>query len=148
MNRPHNKRDDDKDEKAGDITAHAAIPPGDDNTPDDTPDEALKDRPGEDLLESEGEALLPPSEEIRRDTTRTALPVDETVLASTLDAHDPDALPEPMSVEDGDLVRQLEDMFPLVWLAMLLTVCYIAIYFAIEQLPNRANPLPGPDMFF
>jgi hypothetical protein len=119
---------------------HAALtPPGTEEDPT-SPEEAIAGRPEEALLESEGEALLPHPEATHPDDRTTALPLDEMALVALEDGDE--------GVQEGELLRQMEDLFPLVWLAMLMTVCYIALYFAIDQLPNRSNPLPGPDLFF
>lgn len=53
---------------------------------------------------------------------------------------------EPAEVTDGEWVRMTEEVFPVAWLAMLIAVCYIGVYFAVEALPGR-NLLPGPGWF-
>jgi hypothetical protein len=50
---------------------------------------------------------------------------------------------EPIEVTDGEWIRMTEEVFPIAWMAMLLAVCYIGVYFAVEALPGR-NLLPGP----
>ncbi len=50
------------------------------------------------------------------------------------------------TVEAGDWLRMADELFPIAWLTMLVAVCYIGIYFAIETLPGQ-NLLPGPGWF-
>lgn len=133
-----------KRKKADEAAAHSAPAPDADDT-GNAPESTLEDRPGDDLLGSEGADLLPPPEDMEAEKPTTALPLDESALEALRDDRD---MKSSLLVTEGDTVRQLEELFPLVWLAMLLTVCYIALYFAIDQLPNRGNPLPGPNMFF
>ncbi len=45
------------------------------------------------------------------------------------------------TVTEGELLETLEWYFPLFWLACLIIVCYIGIYYAVDQLQGR-NPLP------
>ncbi len=89
-------------------------------------------------------ADTPPGVEAERDADIPP-PPDELQMHYT---HQPDPLDAPDTVTEGDVVRQIEELFPVAWLAMLVAVCYIAIYFAVDQLPNvGTNPLPGPGWF-
>ena len=51
-----------------------------------------------------------------------------------------DDIPD-LPVTDGEVIRTLEWYFPVVWVAMLMIVCYIGIYYAVDRLPG-GNPLP------
>ncbi len=45
------------------------------------------------------------------------------------------------TVTEGELLKTLEYYFPLFWLACLIVVSYIGIYYAVDQLDGN-NPLP------
>lgn len=44
-------------------------------------------------------------------------------------------------VVEGDMLQTMEWYFPVVWAGMLMIVCYIGIYYAVDHLPG-GNPLP------
>ena len=52
----------------------------------------------------------------------------------------------PGEVTDSDFVRLTEEIFPIAWIAMVVAVSYLGIYFAVDNLPGR-NLLPGPGWF-
>jgi hypothetical protein len=54
--------------------------------------------------------------------------------------------PSPDLVTDGEVIRTLEWYIPVVWVGMLMIVCYIGIYYAVEKLPG-GNPLPPSFQF-
>jgi hypothetical protein len=64
--------------------------------------------------------------------------------------HWPDEAPpgqanEDFSVTEGELLETLQWYFPLFWLACLIVVSYIGIYYAVDQITEgygKANPLP------
>ncbi len=47
----------------------------------------------------------------------------------------PDAPDDAPTVESGDVVNRIEELFPLVWLGMLTIVSVIGIYSAVTKLP-------------
>jgi hypothetical protein len=53
---------------------------------------------------------------------------------------------DPAAVADGEWLKMAEELFPIAWLTMVVAVCYIGIYFAVETLPGQ-NLLPGPGWF-
>jgi len=53
---------------------------------------------------------------------------------------------DPAAVADGEWLKVAEELFPIAWLTMVVAVCYIGIYFAVETLPGK-NLLPGPGWF-
>jgi hypothetical protein len=44
--------------------------------------------------------------------------------------------PDPDLTTDGKFLRAAEWYFPVLWLAMLLVVCFIGVYSAVGKLPN------------
>ncbi len=123
-----------------DLAAHAAMTPPDTEPVEDEvpPIEAIAD---DDIAHA---ADTPPGTETEPDENIPP-PPDEAQLHSTLIS---DPMADPGAIEDGEMIRQIEELFPVAWLAMLAAVCYIAIYFAVDQLPNVGdNPLPGPGWF-
>lgn len=94
---------------------------------------------------TERENSTPDEEPVAEPARESAEPAPEVtepeVMAATTDV----AVDEPFSddkpVAEGDVIRTLEWYFPLIWLAMLIIVSYIGIYYAVEHLPG-SNPLP------
>ena len=98
-----------------------------------------------DHLEEEAEPVPVHDEEFEED------PIGEAASdAAAHDVHselDAGTRPRGEDVQDGEVVRRLEELLPFTWAAMLVAVCYIGIYYAVERIPGRTNPLPGPDWF-
>ena len=46
-----------------------------------------------------------------------------------------DAPNDALAVESGDVVKRIEELFPLAWLGMLTVVSVIGIYSAVTKLP-------------
>ena len=121
------------------LAAHAALSPEEAEHHERDPLLRVAELADDDVAHA---ADTPPGIEAKHDP-HIPPPPDEIQMHVT---HQPDDY-EP-DLDDGEIVRQVEELFPVAWLAMLAAVCYIAIYFAIDQLPNvGTNPLPGPGWF-
>jgi hypothetical protein len=136
---------------ASDAAAHAAT------TPADLPEDAESEEAAVAEAASDAAAHEVDAEDL--DEVAEVDPVDDddgdvasAEAASDAAAHevgssmqDDRAVPRGEEVTDGELITRLEALLPLTFGAMLVAVCYIAVYFAVEQLPRRTNPLPGPE---
>ena len=69
--------------------------------------------------------------------THAAVPPPESppTTAPPTAAPPPDAPDDAPTVESGDVVNRIEELFPLVWLGMLTVVSVIGIYSAVAKLP-------------
>jgi hypothetical protein len=138
------------------FASHAAITPGE--QPDDVGEEeeeasamgeaasdAASHEVHADHLEEEAQPIPVHDEEFEED------PIGEAASdAAAHDVHseiDVEDRPRGEDVQDGEVIQRLEELFPFTWAAMLAAVCYIAVYFAVDAIPGRTNPLPGPDWF-
>jgi len=70
-------------------------------------------------------------------------PIADEALLTAYSAADASPTDDRFPVVPGQLMTQLEDLFPIVWIAMLVFVAYIGIYYGVDGLPG-ANPLPDP----
>jgi hypothetical protein len=66
--------------------------------------------------------------------TPAPTPTASPALASDVGEAAP--APDPDLITEGDLLRTAEWYFPVLWLAMLLVVCFIGVYSAVGKLPN------------
>jgi hypothetical protein len=145
-----------REQPAGDAAAHAAVTPGEPVDPvgeeeeeataiGEAASDAASHEVHADHLVEEAEPVPVHDEEFEEDAIGEA--------ASDAAAHDlhsslnADRLPRGDEVEDGEIARKLEDLLPLTWFAILAAVCYIGIYYAVDSIPGRTNPLPGPNWF-
>jgi hypothetical protein len=126
---------------AEELAAHAAMTPPD---TEPAPNDLL---PVAELADADvaHAADTPPGVEPERDA-EIPPPPDEVQMHTT---HQPDVFESPDTVTDGDFIRQAEELFPVLWVAMLISACYIAVYFALQKVPNSnyEDFLPGPHWF-